>query len=131
MSNGFIQREVRKKIQANRARYLAARDEAPAVQHPAAGLTENPEVFLYNRKRQMNALFILWGTTIREHQPSEEQFYQWLDYCGASTVADAVKRTAQKARQRSQAQDPMTATDLEKYASATIRNMKAFRTVKI
>jgi hypothetical protein len=66
----------------------------------AATIIEDPEAYVAQRKKFMRALYVLWGTVIGEHQPSEENFYQWLDSFGVQTVADAIKRTSHKARQR-------------------------------
>jgi hypothetical protein len=87
----------------------------------------NPEQYLAQRKRQMSALYILWGTVIGEHLPSEDNFYSWLDSFGAQTAADAIKRTGNKARERVRQHAPMNAHDLEAYATATMRNMRSYR----
>ncbi|HZV89558.1 MAG TPA: hypothetical protein VFF95_18565 [Candidatus Binatus sp.] len=88
----------------------------------------NPEQFLAQRKRQMSALYVLWGTVIGEHLPTESQFYGWIDTFGVQITADAIKRTAAKARDRARRQDPMDARDLESYTTATARNMRQYRT---
>src|SRR5260370_12681004 len=87
----------------------------------------NPEKFLAQRKRQMSALYVLWGTVIGEHLPSEDNFYSWLDTFGVQTAADAIKRTGNKARERMRQHDPMDARDLEAYCTATSRNMRKYR----
>ena len=96
----------------------------------AATIIEDPERYVAQRKKFMSALYILWGTVIGEHQPSEENFYQWLDSFGVQTVADAIQRTSKKARQRARQQDPMDPKDLEKYCTATARNMRNSKTEK-
>jgi hypothetical protein len=87
----------------------------------------NPEQFLAQRKRQMSALYVLWGTVIGEHLPAESQFYGWIDSFGVKITADAIKRTSNKARERARRHDPMDAHDLEAYTTATARNMRQYR----
>src|SRR6266478_7444600 len=93
----------------------------------ALSIEANPEQFLAQRKRQMSALYVLWGTVIGEHLPTESQFYGWIDSFGAQITADAIKRTSNKARERARRQDPMRARDLEAYTTATARNMRMYR----
>jgi hypothetical protein len=87
----------------------------------------NPEQYLVQRKKLMGALYVLWGTVIGEHLPSEDNFYSWLDSFGAQIAADAIKRTGNKARERIRQHDPMDARDLEAYCTATARNMRQYR----
>jgi hypothetical protein len=86
-------------------------------------LLQDPEKFTEIRRRQMLALFRLWSSLIHEHQPTEENFCGWLETFGVEVTADAIRRTAAKARKRRREHDPMDARDLERYATGTMKRM--------
>src|SRR5580704_13370679 len=83
----------------------------------------DPEQFTETRRKQMLALFRLWSSLMYEHQPTQENFYGWLDTFGLTVAADAIRRTSAKARKRRREHDPMDARDLERYATGTMKRM--------
>jgi hypothetical protein len=85
--------------------------------------TADPDLYLAQRQKMTLALYRLWSSLIPDHQPTEQNFAGWLDTFGAEAAAIAIRRTAQKARTRMREHDPMRLTDLERYATGTMKHL--------
>ena len=83
---------------------------------------DNPNL-LDQRRKIASALRLLWGTLIPEDCPMDFEFFAWLDRYDPRLVEQAIRRTADKARQRRKQGYPMDLDDLSRYTSATLRNM--------
>jgi hypothetical protein len=87
-------------------------------------LHQNPEMFLDEREKRVNALVRLWSSSIAgAHLPTKDNFFGWLDSFGLEVAAAAIQRTAHKARKMERGHTPMDACDLERYTTGTMKRM--------
>ena len=87
-------------------------------------LVQDPEHFIAHRQKLIDALVGLWSSSIpADHLPTKQNFSGWLDTFGPEVAAAAIKQTAKKARNRQRERSPMTAQELEAYATGTMKAM--------
>jgi hypothetical protein len=86
-------------------------------------LAHDPARYLDKRQKLVNALYHIWSSVIPEHQPTEDNFFGWLDVFGVDVAAAAIRRTSAKARTLRRQRCPMDGHDLEAYATATMKRM--------
>jgi hypothetical protein len=90
----------------------------------ATQLMQDPEKFMAQRQTLASALFRLWTTSMpSEHVPSEVNFTGWLDTFGAELAAEAIQKTANKARREMRSRCAMNGSALEAYATATMKHL--------
>ena len=77
------------------------------------------------------ALSRLWASLIPCHQPSDENFTGWVDTFGPTTAAAAIRRTAAKARTQRRLNQPMGASELERYCTGTMKHLGRAHSVQV
>src|SRR5882762_10515600 len=89
-------------------------------------LNQNPEKFLDEREKRVNALMRLWTSSVAgAHLPTKDNFYGWIDSFGLVVAAAAIQRTSHKARKMERSHSPMDASELERYTTGTMKRMAA------
>jgi hypothetical protein len=79
---------------------------------------------LEQRQKLASVLFRVWTSSIpSSHVPTADNFAGWLDTFGAEIAAAAIRKTANKARKEMRARCLMSGSDLESYATATMKHL--------
>lgn len=83
---------------------------------------QDPEQYMAERQRHVNALVKLWCSSLHGHPvPTEVNFSGWLDSFGWEIMKQAIPKTANKARREERNGSPMNLSGLEAYCTGTAR----------